>query len=75
MTAADIETTVPVTEHKRLCDLVIACLDSQQRYFKSRDSADLRYAKDHERRLRQVAEAALAKINRVPNLFDVGGEG
>lgn len=67
--------TVPLDEHKRLAELILECLALQQRYFRSRNPEDLNAAKQFERRLKSVAEAALAAANRQPSLFDLGGEG
>lgn len=71
--AATESAAVPQAEHTRLAEMVLSVLDAQQKYFKGRHGPDghqlLREAKDHERRLRQVAEAALTAARRVPTLF------
>lgn len=78
-TVPDIERTVPLAEHERLAAMVVKVLDHQRLYFKSHgDRTLLNECRDLERRLRQVAEAALAAARRPePSLFghDLGGEG
>lgn len=77
MTAAAPATdtrTVPLAEHERLAMLVLAALDHQVKLRANPADVTLRMeCRDHERRLRQVAEAALAAARRpAPSLF--GGD-
>jgi len=55
-------TPVHVTDAEHLAGLVIEVLDAQQRYFKSRDRADLIASKQLESRLRKEARAILTTL-------------
>ena len=79
--ATDTERTVPLAEHERLAMLTVRFLDAKRKWLDGRVGPDatrlLQEMNDHERRLRQVSEAALVAARRpAASLFSpvLGGE-
>jgi hypothetical protein len=62
-----------MTTAKELAEMVIRTMEAQQRYFSTRDAADLKWSKRLERQLLATARAILAERPVQAGLFD--GEG